>query len=92
MTRIASIARQVVLLDRRHCIVASASVASAQQSFKSPEDAVGGARRRRQGQVAARRDRRARCRTGADIVSSGDEVADDAMRSNFSPPTTPSIR
>jgi hypothetical protein len=63
-------------------MLASASVASAQQSFKSPEDAVGAL-------VSATRDSWPKGvvavlgADGAEIVSSGDKVADEAMRDKF---------
>jgi hypothetical protein len=63
-------------------IFASASVASAQQSFKTPEDAVGAL-------VSATKDAwpngvvAVLGRDGVDIVSSGDKVADEASRQKF---------
>src|ERR1017187_7757343 len=63
-------------------IFASASVASAQQSFKTPEDAVGAL-------VSATKDAGPNGvvavlgRDGVDIVSSGDKVADEASRQIF---------
>jgi hypothetical protein len=63
-------------------LLASASVAGAQQSFKSPEDAVAAL-------VSATKDNWPKGviivlgRDGADIVSSGDKVADEAIRQKF---------
>jgi hypothetical protein len=63
-------------------ILASASFASAQQSFKTPEDAM-------EALVSATKDNWPKGVVavlgpdGADIVSSGDEVADEAMRQKF---------
>jgi Protein of unknown function (DUF2950) len=63
-------------------IIASVSVANAQQSFKSPEEAV-------EALVSATRDAWPKGvvtvlgRDGADIVSSGDKVADEAIRDKF---------
>jgi DUF2950 family protein len=63
-------------------ILASASVASAQQSFKTPEDAV-------EALVSATKDNWPKGVVavlgpdGADIVSSGDKVADEAIRQKF---------
>lgn len=63
-------------------MLASVSVASAQQSFKSPEDAV-------EALVSATRDNWPKGvvavlgADGAEIVSSGDKVADEAMREKF---------
>jgi hypothetical protein len=63
-------------------ILASVSVAGAQESFKSPEDAVGAL-------VSATRDNWPKGviavlgRDGLDIVSSGDKVADESMRQKF---------
>ena len=63
-------------------IIASVSVASAQQTFKTPEDAVGAL-------VSATKDDWPKGviavlgRDGADIVSSGDKVADEAIRQKF---------
>jgi hypothetical protein len=63
-------------------VLASVSVASAQQSFKSPEDAMTAL-------VSATRDNWPKGvvavlgSDGADIVSSGDKVADEEMRQKF---------
>jgi hypothetical protein len=63
-------------------VLASVSVASAQESFKSPEDAASAL-------VSATRDNWPKGvvavlgRDGLDIVSSGDKVADESMRQKF---------
>jgi hypothetical protein len=63
-------------------ILAAVSVANAQQSFKSPEDAAAAL-------MSATRDNWPKGvvdvlgRDGLDIVSSGDQVADEAMRQKF---------
>jgi hypothetical protein len=63
-------------------VLASVSVASAQESFKSPEDAAAAL-------VSATRDNWPKGvvavlgRDGLDIVSSGDKVADESMRQKF---------
>jgi hypothetical protein len=63
-------------------VLASVSVASAQESFKSPEDAAAAL-------VSATRDNWPKGvvavlgRDGLDIVSSGDKIADESMRQKF---------
>jgi hypothetical protein len=63
-------------------VLASVSVANAQQSFKSPDDAAGAL-------VSAVRDNWPKGvvavlgADGGDIVSSGDKIADEAMRQKF---------
>ena len=82
MTRIISLLGKLSCWTAVTVIVMSASVASAQQSFKSPEDAVAAL-------VGATRDNWPKGAVavlgaaGADIVSSGDKAADDAMRQKF---------
>ena len=82
MTRIFSLLGKLTCWTAAALIVASASVASAQQSFKSPEDAVAAL-------VSATKDNWPKGvvtvlgRDGIDIVSSGDKVADDAIRQKF---------
>jgi hypothetical protein len=82
MTRIISLLGKLSCWTAVTVIVMSASVASAQQSFKSPEDAVAAL-------VGATRDNwpngavAVLGAAGADIVSSGDKAADDAMRQKF---------
>jgi len=79
MTRIISLLGK---LSVAAFIVASASVASAQQPFKSPEDAAAAL-------ASAVKDNWPKGvlavlgAEGADIVSSGDQVADEAMRQKF---------
>ena len=82
MTQIFSLIGKLACWTAATVIFASVSVASAQQSFKSPEDAVGAL-------VSATRDNWPKGvvdvlgRDGLDIVSSGDKVADEAMRQKF---------
>jgi Protein of unknown function (DUF2950) len=76
MTRIISLLGKLIAAA---LIVASASVASAQQSFKSPEDAAAALA----GAVKDNWPKGALAvlgAGGADIVSSGDQVADEEMR------------
>lgn len=82
MTRIASFFGKVTCWTAAILFLASASVASAQQAFKSPEDAVAAlvnATRNNwpKGPVAVLGP------GGADIVSSGDRAADEGMRQKF---------
>jgi DUF2950 family protein len=80
MTRTLSLLRRLTGWTAATLILASA--ASAQQPFKSPEDAVAAL-------VSATKDNWPKGviavlgADGVDIVSSGDEVADDAMRQKF---------
>lgn len=82
MTRIISLLGKLSCWTAVIVIVMSASVVSAQQSFKSPEDAVAAL-------VSATRNNwpdgavAVLGAAGADIVSSGDKAADDAMRQKF---------
>jgi hypothetical protein len=82
MTQIFSLVGKLACWTAATVIFASVSVASAQQSFKSPEDAVGAL-------VSATRDNWPKGvvdvlgRDGLDIVSSGDKVADETMRQKF---------
>jgi hypothetical protein len=82
MTQIFSLVGKLACWTAATVIFASVSIASAQQSFKSPEDAVGAL-------VSATRDNWPKGvvdvlgRDGLDIVSSGDKVADETMRQKF---------
>ena len=82
MTRIFSLLGKLSCGIAVTVILASVSAASAQQSFKSPEDAVADL-------VSATRDNWLKGvvavlgADGVDIVSSGDKVADEAMRQKF---------
>jgi hypothetical protein len=82
MTQIFSLVDKLACWTAATVIFASVSVASAQQSFKSPEDAVGAL-------VSATRDNWPKGvvdvlgRDGLDIVTSGDKVADETMRQKF---------
>ena len=82
MTQIFSLIGKLACSTAAIVILASVSAASAQQSFKSPEDAVGAL-------VSATRDNWPKGvvdvlgRDGLDIVSSGDKVADETMRQKF---------
>ena len=82
MTQIFSLPGKLTCWTAAALILASVSVAHAQQSFKSPEDAVTAL-------VTATRDNWPKGvitvlgADGADIVSSGDNVADEAMRQKF---------
>lgn len=82
MTRIFSLLGKLSCGIAVTVILASVSAASAQQSFKSPEDAVADL-------VSATRDNWPKGvvavlgADGVDIVSSGDKVADEAMRQKF---------
>jgi hypothetical protein len=82
MTRILSLLGKITCGTVAIFILASASVANAQQTFKSPEDAVGAL-------VSATKDNWPKGvmavlgKEGADIVSSGDKVADETMREKF---------
>ena len=82
MTQILSLVGKLTSWSASIVIIASVSVASAQQSFKSPEEAVGAL-------VTATKDAWPKGvvavlgRGGVDIVSSGDKVADDAIRQKF---------
>ena len=83
MTQILSLLAKVMACwTEAIAIVASVSVASAQQSFKTPEDAVSAL-------VSATKDNWPKGvvavlgRDGVDIVSSGDKVADEAIRKKF---------
>ena len=82
MTRIFSLLGKITCGTVAIFILASASVANAQQTFKSPEDAVGAL-------VSATKDNWPKGvmavlgKEGADIVSSGDKVADETMREKF---------
>ena len=82
MTQIRSFIAKLAAWTAAIVIIASASVASAQQSFKTPEDAVGALVNATKsdwpkGVVTVLG------RDGADIVSSGDKVADEAARQKF---------
>lgn len=82
MTRILSLRSKLTIWTAAALMVASASAVSAQQSFKSPEDAAGAL-------VSAVKSNWPKGAVavlgadGADIVSSGDKVADDEMRQKF---------
>ena len=82
MTQILSLVGKLTSWTAAIVIIASVSVASAQQSFKTPEEAVGAL-------VTATKDAWPKGvvavlgRDGVDIVSSGDKVADEAIRQNF---------
>ena len=82
MTRIISLLGTLTCWMAATVVLASVSVASAQQPFKSPEDAAAAL-------VSAARDNWPKGviavlgSDGADIVSSGDKVADDEMRQKF---------
>jgi len=82
MTRIFSLLGKITCGTAAIIILASASVAHAQQTFKSPEDAV-------EALVSATKDNWPKGVVGvlgpdsAEIVSSGDKVADEAMREKF---------
>ena len=82
MTQIVSMLSKLAGLVAAIAIVASVSAASAQQTFKSPEDAVAAL-------VSATKDNWPKGvvavlgEGGADIVSSGDKVADEAIRQKF---------
>jgi hypothetical protein len=82
MTQILSLLGKSAFLTAAIVIIASVSVANAQQTFKTPEDAVGAL-------VTATKDNWPKGvvavlgRDGADIVSSGDKVADEAIRQKF---------
>lgn len=82
MTQFISVFGKLAGLVAATAIVASVSAASAQQSFKSPEDAVAAL-------VTATKDNWPKGvvavlgADGSDIVSSGDKIADEAMREKF---------
>ena len=82
MTQIFSLLGKSICWIAAILIFASVSAASAQQSFKSPEDAVAAL-------VGATKDNWPKGvvtvlgADGADIVSSGDKVADEEMRQKF---------
>jgi hypothetical protein len=82
MTQIPSMLGKLTCWTAATLVLASVSVASAQQSFKSPEDAMTAL-------VSATRDNWPKGvvavlgSDGADIVSSGDKVADEEMRQKF---------
>jgi len=82
MTQIVSLLGKLTCWTAATVILASVSTASARQSFKSPEDAVAAL-------VSATKDNWPKGvmnvlgKDGADIVSSGDKVADDTMREKF---------
>jgi len=82
MTRIFSLIVKLTCWTTAAVILASVSVASAQQSFKSPEEAVAAL-------VSATKDNWPKGvvtvlgADGADIVSSGDKIADETMREKF---------
>ena len=82
MTQILSLLGKLTCWTTATVILASVSVASAQQPFKSPEDAVGAL-------ISATKDNWPKGvvavlgSDGADIVSSGDKVADEEMRQKF---------
>ena len=82
MTRIISLLGKLTCWMAATVVLASVSVASAQQPFKSPEDAAAAL-------VSAARDNWPKGviavlgSDGADIVSSGDKVADEEMRKKF---------
>ena len=77
MTQILSLLGKLASWTAAIVIIASVSVANAQQSFKTPEDAVGAL-------VSATKDNWPKGviavlgRDGVDIVSSGDKVADES--------------
>jgi Protein of unknown function (DUF2950) len=82
MTRIFSLIGKLTCWTAAAVILASVSVASAQQSFKSPEEAVAAL-------ASATKDNWPKGvvtvlgADGADIVSSGDKIADETMREKF---------
>ncbi|MFZ1948925.1 MAG: DUF2950 domain-containing protein [Pseudolabrys sp.] len=82
MTQILSLVGKSASWTAAIVIIASVSVANAQQSFKTPEDAVGAL-------VSATKDSWPKGviavlgRDGVDIVSSGDKVADETIRQKF---------
>jgi hypothetical protein len=82
MTQILPLLSKLTSWTTAVVIIASVSVASAQQTFKTPEDAVGAL-------VSATKDAwpngvvAVLGRDGVDIVSSGDKVADEAIRQKF---------
>jgi hypothetical protein len=82
MTQINALPGKLAALAAAIAVVASVSIANAQQSFKSPEDAIGAL-------VSATKDNWPKGvvavlgQDGADIVSSGDKVADEAIREKF---------
>ena len=82
MTQIFSSRRKLACWSAAIAVIASVSVASAQQSFNSPEDAV-------RALVSATKDNWPKGvvevlgRDGVDIVSSDDKVADEAIRQKF---------
>ena len=82
MTQIFSLLGKLTSWTAVAVLLASVSVASAQESYRSPEDAVGAL-------VSATKDNWPKGvitvlgKEGADIVSSGDKVADEAMREKF---------
>ena len=82
MTQIASLLVRLTCWTAATVFLASMPVANAQQSFKSPEDAVGAL-------VSATKDNWPKGvmtvlgKEGADIVSSGDKIADEAIRQKF---------
>jgi hypothetical protein len=82
MTRIISLFGKLTCWTAATIVLASASVADAQQPFKSPQDAAAAL-------VSATRDNWPKGviavlgSDGADIVSSGDKVADEEMRQKF---------
>ena len=82
MTQILSLVGKLTSWTAAIVIIASVSVASAQQSFKTPEGAVGAL-------VTATKDAWPKGvvavlgRDGVDIISSGDKVADEAIRQKF---------
>ena len=82
MTRIFSLIGKLTCWTAATVILASVSVASAQQSFKSPEEAVAAL-------ASATKDNWPKGvvtvlgADGADIVSSGDKIADETMREKF---------
>ncbi len=82
MTRICSLLDKLTCSTAAIVILASVSVASAQQSFKSPDDAAAAL-------ASAVRDNWPKGALavlgsdGSDIVSSGDKVADEEMRKKF---------
>jgi len=82
MTQIFSMLGKLTCWTAATLVLASVSVANAQQSFKSPEDAMTAL-------VSATKDNWPKGvvavlgSDGADIVSSGDKVADEEMRQKF---------
>ena len=82
MTQTFSLVGKVIFWTAATVILVSVSVANAQQSFKSPEDAAAAL-------VSATKDNWPKGVVavlgpdGADIVSSGDKIADEAMRQKF---------